>query len=143
MAPAAYFATATKARKRGPTETGNEMAPEHWLPFSLSLCGDPSGLVDLGAFAPAQSPLAHSQVASGLDMLCAYAPEFSHFILWLFGIGWGPHGSETRRLFLGLLFGADCKVSPRWGWVPGGAGEVWGDCGVGSDLNLPIQRFED
>ena len=40
------------AAERGPTETGNEMAPEH-------------------------PPLAHSHFASGLKKLCAYAPEFS------------------------------------------------------------------
>ena len=61
MAPAAYFATATKARKRGPTETGNENI---------------------------------------------------HFFKWLFGIGWRPHGSESRWLFLGVLLGADWEVFP-------------------------------
>ncbi len=43
------------ATERGPTETRNEIAPEH-------------------------SSLAHSSFASGLDMLCAYAREFSRVL---------------------------------------------------------------
>ena len=34
----------------------------------------------LTQMAPEHPPLAHSHFASGLKKLCAYAPEFSHFI---------------------------------------------------------------
>ncbi|NCY21240.1 hypothetical protein EBX31_04690, partial [bacterium] len=42
--------------------------------------------------------------------------ENIHFFKCLFGISWWPHGSESRWLFLGVLFGADWEVSPRRGW---------------------------
>ena len=47
--------------------------PRILAPFSLGLCEIPSGLVDLGADATAQSPMAHPHYASGLGNISADA----------------------------------------------------------------------